>query len=423
MTEQLLQFIWQYRYFNVAELRTEQGEPVIVERAGLFNRNQGPDFLEGAVRIGGVLLVGNIELHIRSSDWNRHGHSADTNYRNIILHVVWEHDTEIRSGGLLLPVLVLQPRVAKLLLHRYYHVMQLPGTIPCRSFLPALAPVEWTGWKERLLAERLEAKAAHILGRSGSGGLHWEEIAWHQLAGGFGMRVNAFFLEEVARSIPLNVLARHRQSIQQLEALLLGQANLLQGRISGVYAHQLRKEHAFLKAKYSLATVAGKPHFLRMRPAGFPTIRLAQLAMLAYRHAHFFSSLREIKELRDMRNWLEVEAGEYWNHHYRLGEESSYQVKGLGSAMADTILINAVVPVLFAYGWHQQDAAVKEKAIAWLLELPAENNSVTRCWEREGIRSASAMDSQALIQLANHYCGEKHCLRCAVGNKILGTVR
>ncbi|MFI5186349.1 MAG: DUF2851 family protein, partial [Chitinophagales bacterium] len=270
MTERLLQFIWQFRYFNKSELATTKGENLQIIHQGQLNFNQGPDFSEAKIRIGETTWVGNIELHCKTSDWKKHNHHNDDNYNSVILHVVWEDDLSENS---LIPILELKERVSKILLERYEMLMNAAGFIACEKTIHTVRDITWKSWKERLLAERLTRKAntAEVFLKQSN--YHWEEAFWWLLARNFGMKVNADIFEEIARSVPLTILAKHKNQIHQLEALLLGQSNLLNEDFEEDYPGMLQKEYEFYKKKYDLKPIAGSTFFLRMRPGNFPTIR------------------------------------------------------------------------------------------------------------------------------------------------------
>ena len=420
MNERLLQFIWQFQYFNKQQLATSQGEVLQIEKPGTWNHHQGPDFSEAIIRIGATKWVGNIELHLRSSDWFRHHHTADSNYSNIILHVVWEEDVPVYDrNNNVIPTLVLQNRITKMLLDRYRQMMETTVTVPCHSFLPVLSNLAWSAWKERLAAERLERRSANVLLLLKQSNQHWEEVFWWLLAANFGIKVNTALFEQVAQSLSVTLLSKHKNQIHQLEALLFGQANLLSGEYTDEYALLLQREYRFLQKKYHLQPVNQQPAFLRMRPAAFPTLRLAQLAMLVNNSSHLFSQVKEIKDIKKVLDLFMITANDYWHYHYHFDEATVYQPKHLGKQMAENILINTVIPVLFAYGLHSKEELYKDKAIHWLYQLTAERNQVTKKWEQLGIPHKSALDSQALIELTNNYCTVRRCLDCAVGNKIL----
>ncbi len=422
MTERLLQFIWQFQYFNTSDLVTEQGELVQVIDQGKYNTHQGPDFLNGKLLIGNTTWIGNIELHIKSSDWHAHGHTGDANYGNIILHVVWEHDAEVHDAhGAVLPTLRLSSRVPRVLLARYEGLMFSPGFVASQAHLPAISPLAWLAWKERLVVERLHRKSTHVISYLKAANNHWEEVFWWMLARSFGSKVNTDIFESVARSIPINVLGRHKNQIHQLEALLLGQAGLLNDGLEGDYQQLLQREYRFLRNKYQMKPLTTKPFFLRMRPANFPTLRLAQLAMIIHRSSHLFTQVKEAGSLSQICELLEVTPNDFWHYHYKLDDEHEYRQKPIGKQMIHNVIINCIIPVLFAYGSHTKEEVYKEKAIAWLSELPAEQNEVVKKWSHHGVSNANALESQALIELKNVYCDHKRCLECPVGNAILKT--
>lgn len=420
MTEKLLHFIWQFQYFNKQDLQTEANEPLQIIKQGLYNTNQGPDFSEASIKIGNITLVGNIELHINSSDWYKHHHTKDANYNNVILHVVWQNDKPvIDANGNALPTLILQNRVAKILLDRYQELMNEPSTILCKKFLPALSELGWLSWKERLIAERLEMKAKRVLQLFEESNHHWEETFWWLLASNFGMKVNTEVFETIAKSISINILAKHKHQIHQLEALLLGQANLLLDEFTETYPIMLQREYNLYKHKYQIKPIKPTPLFLRMRPATFPTIRLAQLAMLIHTSTHLFAKIKSLQSIKDVKQLLNITPNDYWLYHYRFDDLTTYKEKNIGSQMIENIIINTIIPVLFAYGLYVKDEQYKEKAVRWLTELSPEQNSITKLWKSVQLDCKNALDSQAFIHLANNYCKAQQCLKCAIGNKAL----
>ena len=415
MSERLLQFIWQFQRFDKTELITSTAEAVQIVSSGQINMNQGPDFLDAKIRIGATTWAGNIELHLKTSDWKKHNHDNDENYRNVILHVVWEDD------GLqnFIPVLELKQRVPKILLERYENLMIAPGFVPCEKSIHLARDIVWKSWKERMLAERLLKKSRTVDNYLEQSGYHWEETFWWLIARNFGMKVNADAFELMARSIPVSILSRHKNQIQQLEALLMGQLNLLRGNFREGYPKMLRKEYKFYKKKYGLQPVPVVPFFLRMRPCNFPTIRLAQLAILVHESQHLFSTIKETSSVAEARKSFEVVANDYWHYHYRFDKESAFRPKKPGADMVDSIIINTVAPMLFAYGQYHKEEKYKQKALKWLEETSAESNSITKNFQRLGIKNKTAFDSQALIELKTEYCDNKRCLDCAIGNAIL----
>jgi len=423
MNEKLLQFIWQFQYFNKSSLTTIDGTHLQIIHQGNFNTNQGPDFSEARIKIGNTTWVGNIEIHTNASHWHNHNHAGDANYTNIILHVVWHNDSPVNDvNGQPIATLELQQLVPKIMLEHYAQLMGAKGFVPCENYLPALTEMGWLSWKERLVVERLQRKSEHVLLYLHQSNNHWEEVFWWMLAKNFGMKVNAEIFEQVAKSIPVNILAKHKNQVNQLEALLLGQAGLLAGDFTEDYPLMLQREYRFLAAKFKLQPVGKKPDFLRMRPANFPTVRFAQLAMLVHKSTHLFSAVLEVKDINGLKKLLNVTANDYWHYHYMLDEQTVFKPKNLGESMAENIIINTVIPVLFAYGIYHKEQQWKDAAIAYATQLPPEQNAITKQWKTKNVSNENALDSQALTELKNNYCNHKHCLNCAVGNKILKRV-
>jgi uncharacterized protein DUF2851 len=416
MNERLLQYIWQFRYFNKQELTTIAGEQLHILHPGNLNTNQGPDFLDAKIKIGDTTWAGNIELHIRSSDWELHRHSGDKNYKNIILHVVWQHDVDLH---LPFSTLELNNRIPKLLLSKYDELMNEGNFIPCEKNLHSTSSIVWMTWKERLLVERLENKYQFILERLHQNKNNWEETFWWLLARNFGVKVNSDAFEKIARSLPVIILAKHKSQVHQTEALLFGQAGLLESDFTESYPILLQKEYRFLKSKYKLSPIILPLHFLRMRPSNFPTIRIAQLAMLVHYSSHLFSKLKESSSLKEVKDMFTVTTNDYWHYHYVFEELSAFKEKHIGGQMINNLLINTVIPILFAYGHYNNEEPYKLKALAWLEQIEAEKNTITNGYSKIGIANKNAFDSQSLIQLKNEYCNKKRCLECAVGNSII----
>jgi hypothetical protein len=420
MTERLLQFIWQFQYFNKNELLAVAGEGVHIIRPGQYNTNQGPDFTDAKIKIDNTVWAGSVELHTKTSDWKKHDHQNDSNYNNVILHVVWENDITANN----IPVIELKDRVSKILLRRYEELMNSSAFIACGKTIHGVPDIIWIGWKERLLAERLLRKAKMVEAYLQQNNYHWEETFWWLLARNFGIKINADAFEAMARATPLNILAKHKSQIHQLEAILFGQAGLLE-RNPRRYGEEddylllLRKEYVFLQGKYAIRPIHIPVHFLRMRPGNFPTIRLAQLAMLVYESAHLFSKIKDAGSVKEIKKWFDVTANDYWHYHYQFDEISAFKKKRLGEAMTENIIVNTVAPVLFTYGNYHCEQKYKDKALKWLEEISPESNSITRGFHTAGIENKSAHDSQALIELKNEYCDKKRCLDCGVGNAIL----
>jgi len=417
MTERLLQYIWQFQYFNKNDLITTAGEELLIIHPGIYNIHQGPDFNESRIRIGENIWVGNIELHVDASDWHRHQHSNDKNYRNVILHVVWKNDDVDPEHNI--PTLTLEDRVPKILLQQYFSWMKENYFIPCESSAGNAGDLVWTGWKERLMIERLERKSRYVLELLKKNNFHWEETLWWMISRNFGLYVNADAFAEMASSIPYNLISKHRIQIHQLESLMFGQAGLLDAEFAEKYPSMLKKEYLFLQRKYNLEKIHAPVHFLRMRPACFPTIRLAQLAMLFHSTGNMFSAILHMETIIKVKMMLNITANDYWHYHFRFGEATVYQPKTLGGEMINNILMNTVATILFTYGKYHIEPAYQQKAVEWMSQLPAEKNSVMTKFRSIGVTSRNASDSQSLIELKSQYCDHKRCLDCAIANAVL----
>ncbi len=416
MTEQLLQFIWQFQFYNKSNLHTSKGEELQIIYPGTHNSNQGPDFLNAKIKVGKTIFAGSIEIHVKESEWNLHKHSDDPNYNNVILHVVWENDKNLPLN---FPVLELTSKVSSLLLDKYELLMTNRSFIPCGLQLEHVSVITFTAWKERLFIERLQEKAAYIADRLKMYNNHWEEIFWQLLAKNFGIKINSDAFEKIAVSIPLGILAKHKNQLHQLEAMLLGQAGLLNIEFEDDYAKMLKKEYLFLQKKYKLVPIHIPVHFLRMRPANFPTIRLSQLAMLIHKSSHLFSIIKDAVDVKDVESLFDVTANDYWHYHYMFDEQTAFSKKKIGKQMIQNIILNTALPVLYAYGSYNNAEAIKEKVLQWSGQLLPEQNFITKGFMALGAQNKSAFDSQALIQLKNNYCNDKKCLQCAVGNSLL----
>jgi hypothetical protein len=417
LTEKLLQFIWNFQYFNSIQLRTCSGEELAILQHGTINHDQGPDFLQAMVTISRTTWAGTIELHLKTSDWIRHHHQHDGNYRNVILHVVWENDEQVND----IPVLELCNRVPKVLLSRYNRLMESISFIPCENLLDNFPDILMTSWKERLLMERMLRKSKVVELFLKQSNFHWEEACWWLLARNFGIRVNADAFEAIARTLPVRMLAKQRNQIHQIESLLMGQAGLLEKDFAEAYPNLLKKEYRHLQHKLGISPVSNPLHFLRMRPHNFPTVRLAQLSMLIHHSSHLFARWKEITELKEIRKLFDITANDYWHYHFRLDELSVFRKKNLGSTMVDNIIVNTVAPILFAYGNYHHEQSFIDKAVKWLQEISAEGNSITKGFRRLKIAVNSAFDSQAMIELKTMYCDQKRCLECGIGFHILRT--
>jgi hypothetical protein len=417
MNERLLQFIWQFRYYNAQQLHTTLHIPVEVIHPGEWNTHQGADFQNARINIDGTIWAGAVELHLHTSDWYKHGHQHDDRYAKIILHVVYEHD--VPDWPTEVPVLELRHRISGMMLQQYSSWMSSQQAIPCGTQAAAVPSLIWQNWLDRLLVERLQEKTNRVAKHIQQTQQHWEEVCWRMISRAMGGAVNGESFEQMASYISVNILAKHKNQIHQLEALLLGQAGLLHKHMTDKYAQMLYKEYQFLQQKYQLRVIQQPPSFLRMRPVNFPTIRLAQLAMLIHRSSHLFSQLLEANELKKIHQLFDVTANDYWQTHFKPDQESEAQPKTLGKQAIDSVVINAIAPLLYAYGKALQQPAQSEKALRFLQATAAEKNTFMAAFAAMNVPIENAYTSQALLQLRKQYCDARRCLECAVGNRLL----
>ncbi len=420
MTEDFLHFIWQQQLYFSENMQTSDGEKIRIERPGTHNTNAGPDFTDARVYIGDTLWVGCLEIHFRSSDWERHGHHMDPAYNNVIMHVVYEYDADtFNAKGQKIPTIVLH--FDSRYLENYKKLVENKNIIPCRNQINQMDSINLTLWMERLGVERLEQKTEAILETYRETNNDWEETLYRRLARNFGFSLNAFPFEQLAKSLPFKTLLKHKDQLMQIEALLFGQSGMLdQNILDDLYFSELQKEYRFLKKKYELTPIEGFLwKFLRLRPVNFPTIRLSQFASLIHHTEHLFSKIIAIDSIDHFERLFEVQASEYWDTHYVFGKESKKQRKSLGKMAFYTIMINTIVPFLFAYGKVRDKQEYCNRAIKLLETLPPEKNSILTQWEQIGMKHSDAFLSQALLQLKNEYCARKRCLHCVVGNRIM----
>ncbi len=422
MEEQLLHFIWQRKLFDQSNLVTTTNESIDIQHPGSANDHQGPDFLQSRILIGQQLWAGHVEIHVRSSAWYLHMHDQDAHYNNVILHVVWQEDQPVHTlDGYLIPCLVLEGRVDKMLLERFRHLMRNEEWVPCADSLSEVSPLVRTAWLDRLMAERIEEKANTIERIRQPYRGDWEQTFYVLLARHLAAPVNSDAMEELCRLVPLALIRKYLNRIDQIEALLFGTAGLIDKDMNDPYAKQLKSEFAFLQRKYNVHPMdALRWKFLRMRPAHFPTIRIAQLAKIVC-HAEYF--VNRLERNQNGQDWIMlfsvIPAHEFWNNHYHFTAISPVAPKQLGKGTAISLVINVVAPLMFIYGKHQGKPRLKEKAIALLEEMPSEKNAIISGWNQCGWRAANAAQTQAMIQLKKRYCDAQRCLHCAIGLQVI----
>lgn len=420
--EEFLHFVWQFRLYDTQQLHTVDGKPLKVLNCGFPNKHAGPDFTSAKIIIGETTWVGQVEVHLKSSDWKAHQHQNDDAYDNVVLHVVWEHDTEIAmKDGTILPTLVLQEKVPAHLFNNYQNLINAVNAFPCENQLKEIDGFVINGFLSRVLVERLAQKSEEVFERLEQLNGNWDETFYHFMAKNFGFKVNALPMQLLAQSLPQTLFAKHKDQSLQIEALIFGQAGFLNQSFEDDYPNQLKTEYAFLKQKYKLLPIdISLWKFLRMRPQNFPTLRLAQFAALILKSSHLFSKVLEVKNVKELHLLFEqLPVNDFWLRHYHFNKEAEKVSVQLGKSSIDNLLINTVSLFLFAYGKYTGQANYQTRAFYLLESIAAEKNSIISQYLDAGLVIDNAYQSQALLQLRKSYCNEKKCLNCGIGLKIL----
>ncbi len=424
MTEAFLHYLWQFQQFDKSNLQTISSEPISVLKTGILNTDAGPDFSHARLQINDIEWAGSVEIHINSSDWKNHNHQENEAYNNVVLHVVWEDDKPIlRQDGSSIPTLELKPISDITLLHKYQQLLDNQSVIPCESYFKVVSVLSKIGILDRVLTKRLEQKAQIVSELFKQNNGDWEETAYQLLARNFGFKLNSEAFLRLAQNLPLKVLQKHRNNATQIEAMLFGQAGMLEN--VDEYSAKLTQEYDFFATKFSLKSTQLGSHewkFLRTRPANFPTIRLAQLAKLISQQQSFFSLFTQTNNIEDLRSALKIEQSAYWQEHYNFGKVAGKNLVGLGRDSVNNILINTVIPLLACYSEKIDNQELMSRCVSFLEALPAEKNHITEMWEGLGLEIKTSFDSQASIELYNNFCKQKRCLSCNVGVEILKRV-
>ena len=413
--ERLLQYVWKYRLFSEADFITADGVSVTVIDTGIQNTDAGPDFFNAKIKISNTVWVGNVEIHRKASDWINHHHDKDPAYDNVILHVVEVNDTIARrTNGEIIPQIAI--KIPEAIRNNMEWLLSRETSLPCAERIHEIEPLHVSSWINTLLSERLERKVADILTLLAQNQDDWNEVFYITLTRNFGFGNNSDAFEWLARSLPFQYIRKQRCNSLQIEALLFGQAGLLADTLDDPYYRLLQQEYQFLQKKYDLSPVDYcLVKQLRTRPVNFPHLRLAQLAAIWTHHDTLFSKILEDNQLETLKKCFDVSLSEYWNTHYHFRLPSPVRKKTIGIKTTHIILINTVVPILFAYGKKKQLPDYCEQALQMLLTLPPERNSLITNFTDAGVQVKNAFDSQALIQLRREYCEKKKCLYCRIG--------
>jgi len=416
MTENFLHYMWQNRLFSHA-LTTTLDEPINVINPGFHNFNAGPDFSDARLSIGDTMWAGNVEIHVNSSDWFKHGHQDDEAYRNVVLHVVYNHDAVDKFPGM--PVCELAGKIDIELFDAYLKFIGSRQFIHCANRINQVAETDISLWLERMLIEKLEHKADFIQDALTTSQNDWEEALYHIIARSFGFNINGLPFEMLARSITYKILAHHAGNTFQIEALLFGQAGMLTQDILDPYGQSLFQEYSFLRKKYNLVPIATSLwKFMRLRPVNFPTIRISQFADLLSRNAGLLSKIISMNSMDEMVAIFKVQASGYWDDHYTFDNFTKGKPKRLGDAAAHLLIINAVLPFMFVYGSSTGKDQLCNKALSLFEQVPGEKNTSISEWKAAGLDVSTAYKTQALMGLKVAYCDKQACLNCRIGNLI-----
>lgn len=417
MTEKLLQYLWNYKVFKHFNFKDIEGNSVEIIHFGKCNKNAGPDFLDAKIKINGLLIAGNIELHVRSSDWIFHNHTHDPNYQNIILHVIFQHDIEISVlSDKNVPALELKNYIDENTLWKYERLVDNNQFIPCEGiFDKNKIPINF---HEGNILKKLEEKSVELEKFLIQHKNNFEAVLFHSFAYSFGLKVNAPIFRQIAESIDYSIVNKIRQNPSQLEALLFG----ISGWLDSPKDNQMKtwkREFEFIKTKFSISDFTLHPKFLRLRPHNFPTLRLSQLANLYFQHQNLFSkiiSAHKADQIYEVFN--PVTASKYWDTHFNFGTVSAFHPKTLSKDFIDLVILNTILPLQYAYHrYHNEEIA--DEIIAFYQSIPAEKNSVTQGWKKLGVRINNALESQSLIYHYKNSCENKSCLACGIGLKLL----
>lgn len=419
MTEDFLHFVWEFQYFKADNLQTSEGEQIVLLDIGKNNTNAGADYFYAKVLIDEKEWAGTVEIHLKTSDWLNHKHHQNPDYNNVILHVVWEDDKPVlRPDQTPIPTLELKNRVNPSLQYNYKALIENKDTIPCQKQFDQAKPIHKMMMLDKALSKRLERKAQEVQALLQNHQNDWEEITYQLLAKNFGFKINNEPFLQLSQALPLKYLRKHGDSLFQIEALIFGQAGFLdKADAADAYFLDLKKEYTFLAHKYQLTQAKMDVHqwkFLRLRPANFPTVRLAQLSSLIFMQPNLFSLFVE-SDLKTLKQKLNVMSSMYWQSHFHFNKIAKKTLPSLGKTSIQNLIINTAVPLLACFAIQKSTQEPMDKAIDFLENIPCEKNHITELWESLGLKVKTAFDSQALIELYNHFCMPKKCLNCTIG--------
>ena len=423
MREDLLHYIWKFRKTGNSILETTQKEQLLIEEVGRHNLNSGPDFFNSKIRIGDQLWAGNVEIHVKSSDWYVHGHEKDPAYDSVILHVVYDHDVDIyRSDNSKILTLELKNYIPNALLSQYNQLFSKDEKwIYCEDQLARVDDFIMRSWLERLYIERLEGKLKHIETMLEQSKNDWEAVLFRMLATYFGLKVNGDAFLSMSSSFDYRIVRKTRTSVHALESLFMGQQGLLNTEHPNTYFQSLSKEYLFLKQKFHLNNSNVIPvKFFRLRPSNFPTIRLSQLANLYNKKQELFADVMAFNSIDAFYTYFDISVSEFWKTHYSFQADSRFSEKKLTRSFVDLLLINAIIPLKFAYARYL-GRSVESELLSLMAELSPESNTVVKGFNSLRPAATSALQTQAYLQLKTEYCNKRRCLQCAIGSNLMST--
>lgn len=425
MRESFVQYVWDRQLFDVEKAYTVQKEKLKVLVSGIFTGKDGPDFFNAQLYIGKQLWAGNVEIHLKASDWFAHRHEFDARYDTVILHVVWEYDVPVlRNDGSEIPVFEIKNYVRSELLEKCTNLFMTKKRFNCEDRIHEISDIKWLQWKERLFIERLEGKVIPVVDLLAKNTNDWQFVFMCFLAKGFGSNANGDYFLQIMLAVNSKSLHKHSDSLVQLEAIFLGVAGLLEQHENvndDQYVKTLKLEWQFLKEKFALSSLdKHRLQFFQLRPSNFPTIRLAQLAAWFFKNRDIIQALLTTKDMAFIYQSFDIEVGAYWNTHYVLNSESKFQKKKLTKNFIDLIYINTIVPMQFAYSEAKGEQANDiDEIIDMVVNLNAEKNAVISSFTALGVRVNNALDSQSLLELKKYYCDQNRCLNCMVGKNLV----
>ncbi len=420
MKEDFLHYVWQYKKFDFSNLTTVSGEAVSIVNSGQYLQQSGPDFFNAQLVIGNQKWAGNVEIHVKSSDWYLHQHEKDDRYNNVILHVVWEYDTPVFSkDNLIIPTVALQSYITKEVLQQYLTLTTPKSWIFCENQIKAIDGFVVNHWLERLFFERLENKAIPIQTLLSKTDNDWEAVLFYSLAKNFGLNTNGDLFFQSLKSVPFSVIRKESYELKNLEALFFGLLDLLSEYYEDAYAKDLQNSFAFLRQKYQLRHQSYESvQFFKHRPDNFPTIRLAQLAMLYHQRQNLFAQIITIHSMKDFYHLFDLGVSAYWESHYQFDKVSPPKKKQLSKSFIDLLVINTIVPLQFAYA-QSLGKEISESLMQLLQTISPEKNIVIEKFANFGLQSKNAFETQSLLQLKNNYCSKGKCLQCEIGTQLM----